>query len=247
MLEFESMETATTVTNNGHEYASKSRTDTALGFGIAGTALGVLNALGTGWLGTKMTNGSSTNNNSNGNGGISQEEAYIERSMAAEELARQKEYYEGRLVSQKSLADAFFDAYQRDIDNSFMLYKNQRDMNDAITKESHDNYDKLKQMNIDNSFMLYKNQRDEKDNIMAAIYTNNSNVNDKINKLQSQVDVMAAIRPYQDALINAKIDKNAILADYNLSRRTCRMIEGQLVLPDNLVSGFTSYNSFNVQ
>ena len=53
---------------------------------------------------------------------------------------------------------------------------------------------------------------------------------------------MSAIRPYQDALINAKIDKNALIADYNLSRRTCRMIEGQVVLPNSPeVTGFTSY------
>ena len=55
---------------------------------------------------------------------------------------------------------------------------------------------------------------------------------------------MQAIRPYQDALINAKIDNNALVADYNLSRRTCRMIEGQLVLPNSPeVTGYTSYNT----
>ena len=38
------------------------------------------------------------------------------------------------------------------------------------------------------------------------------------------------------------IEKNAILADYNLSKRTCRMIEGQLVLPNTpVVSGYGSY------
>ena len=84
---------------------------------------------------------------------------------------------------------------------------------------------------VDNSFQLYKQGRDDKDIL-----------NEKISQLQSKVDVMAAVRPYQDALINSQIEKNAILADYNLSKRTCRMIEGQLVLPNTpVVSGYGSY------
>jgi hypothetical protein len=53
---------------------------------------------------------------------------------------------------------------------------------------------------------------------------------------------MAAIRPYQDALINAKIDQNALVSDFNLYRRTCRMISGELVLPSTpTVTGYPSY------
>ena len=54
---------------------------------------------------------------------------------------------------------------------------------------------------------------------------------------------MAAIRPYQDALLNAKIEQNALIADFNLSRRTCRMITGELVLPSTpTVTGYASYS-----
>lgn len=236
----ENMETATTMTNCTHETASKSRTDTALGFGIAGTALGVLNALGTGWLGTKMN--CEPQNGKKSDDCINKEELFLERSIAATNLATQKEAYENKLSGQRELTNAFFDAYKRDVDNSFMLYKNQRDSYDAVQKEAHDNYDALKQMNIDSSFQLYKNHRDDKDAIMAAIYSSNNSVNEKINKLENKVDIMAAVRPYQDALINCKIDKNALISDFNLHKRTCRMIEGQLVLPDNLISGYTSVN-----
>jgi hypothetical protein len=53
---------------------------------------------------------------------------------------------------------------------------------------------------------------------------------------------MAAIRPYQDALINAKIDNVAVNANYNLEKRTCKMITGQLVLPSTpTVTGYGSY------
>ena len=55
--------------------------------------------------------------------------------------------------------------------------------------------------------------------------------------------MMAAIRPYQDALINAKIDNVAMVADFNLPRRTCRMISGEVVVPSTpTVTGYASYS-----
>lgn len=96
-------------------------------------------------------------------------------------------------------------------------------------------FNNLKQYNIDNSFALYKYSRDSHDEL-----------NDKINCIASKVDVMNAIRPYQDALINAKIDQNALIADFNLSRRTCRMISGELVLPSTpTITGYASYSHCN--
>lgn len=151
---------------------------------------------------------------------VTNEDLYVERKECQDYLDLTKEYYTGRLINQRELSDAFFASYKRDVDNSFSLYKNQRDMNDA-----------LNQRITDASFGLYKNQRDEKDELV-----------NKINDVEKKVDVMAAIRPYQDALINAKIDNNALLADYALSKRTCRMIQGELVLPSTpTVTGFGSY------
>ena len=90
---------------------------------------------------------------------------------------------------------------------------------------------------VDDSFALYKGQRDDKDALIS-----------KINDVEKKVDVMAAIRPYQDALINAKIDNVALLGDFNLARRTCRMITGELVLPSTpTVTGYASYNPCNCQ
>lgn len=84
---------------------------------------------------------------------------------------------------------------------------------------------------VDDSFALYKGQRDNKDELLA-----------KINEVEKKVDVMAAIRPYQDALINTKIDNVALVSDFNLARRTCRMIQGELVLPSTpTVTGYPSY------
>ena len=94
------------------------------------------------------------------------------------------------------------------------------------------NFFDLYKMNVDTSFGLYKSNRDTKDELIS-----------KIDKLERQVDVMAAIRPYQDALINAKIDNVALVGDFNLARRTCKMIQGELVLPSTpTVTGYASYN-----
>ena len=68
----------------------------------------------------------------------------------------------------------------------------------------------------------------------------------KIADVEKKVDVMSAVRPYQDALINAKIDNVALVGDFNLARRTCRMITGELVLPSTpTVTGYPSYSPCN--
>jgi hypothetical protein len=112
----------------------------------------------------------------------------------------------------------------------------------ATQKEINKNFFDLYKMNIntswglyknhvDDSFALYKGQRDDKDALIA-----------KINDVEKKVDVMAAVRPYQDALINAKIDNVALVGDFNLARRTCKMITGELVLPSTpTVTGYPSY------
>ena len=83
---------------------------------------------------------------------------------------------------------------------------------------------------VDADFGLYKSTRDGFDALAA-----------RIGELETKVAVGAAIRPYQDALINCKIDKVADHAAFDLYRRTCRMIEGDVVLPSTpTVTGFQS-------
>lgn len=104
----------------------------------------------------------------------------------------------------------------------------------AQMKELNAAFYALDKQDTNNAFGLYKNQRDIKDEL-----------EDKIASLNSKVDVMAAIRPYQDALINSKIDNVAQVADFNLFKRTCRMLQGELVLPDASVTGFPSFYGCN--
>ena len=110
--------------------------------------------------------------------------------------------------------------------NFFDLYKMNVDTSFGLYKN-----------HVDDSFKLYKGQRDQADVIMA-----------KIADVEKKVDVMAAVRPYQDALINCKIDNVAMVGDFNLARRTCRMIQGELVLPSTpTVTGYASYSPCNPQ
>ena len=181
-----------------HDVPSMAKANAGLTLGIIGTALGALNGMGNGSGLLSGLFGGGCGSCSK-NAGITNEELYIERSQAAEYLATTKQYYEGMIQTNKSITDAFFDSYKRDVDNSFMLYKSQRDADDVLAK--------------------------------------------RIDEVDKKVDVMAAVRPYQDALINAKIDNVAQNADFNLFKRTCRMLQGELVLPDTSVSGFPSYSS----
>ena len=118
-------------------------------------------------------------------------------------------------------------ANKEDLNNKFFgLYKMSTDSSFALYKQ-----------HVDDSFALYKGQRDTKDDLLA-----------KISDIEKKVDVMSAVRPYQDALINAKIDNVALVGDFNLARRTCRMITGELVLPSTpTVTGYPSYSPCNPQ
>lgn len=110
--------------------------------------------------------------------------------------------------------------------NFFDLYKMNVDTSFGLYKN-----------HVDDSFALYKGQRDQADALMS-----------KIADVEKKVDVMSAVRPYQDALINAKIDNVALVGDFNLARRTCKMIQGELVLPSTpTVTGYASYNPCNPQ
>lgn len=175
---------------------------------IIGTSLAGLLALGgnngQGLLGNLLggNNGNKCPNNQNGNYVMTQEELYLERKQCDNYIDITKQYYQGAIDFNKSLTDSFFAAYERDVKNSFDLYKLNRDTKDELSR--------------------------------------------RIEDIDKKVDIMAAVRPYQDALINEKINCNAMIADFNLARRTCRMIQGELVLPSTpTVTGYASYNPCN--
>ena len=186
------------------EYASNSKGNAALTTGIIGTALSGILAMKTGLFNGLFGGPGSGQAPDFHACGCPHGELYNERKEQEDFVALTKQYYEGVIGTQASINQKFFDLYK---------------------------------MNVDNSFGLYKGQRDSKDELVA-----------KINEVDKKVDMMAAVRPYQDALINAKIDNVALVGDFNLARRTCRMITGELVLPSTpTVTGYASYSPCNPQ
>lgn len=164
---------------------------------IIGTSLSAINGAG-GIFG--LMNGKGSNTTCGGQTGMTNEELYLERTQCQNYLNTTKQYYEGKIEEIDRMNNAFFRLYKNDVDNSFTLYKGQRDSDDILAS--------------------------------------------KISEVDKKVDIMAAIRPYQDALIDNKIEKAELMAQYNLDRRTCRMITGQLVLPSTpTVTGYGSYFS----
>lgn len=89
---------------------------------------------------------------------------------------------------------------------------------------------------VDADFGLYKSTRDSFDITNA-----------RVGELEKQVAVLIATRPYQDALIQSDIRRVAEHADFNLFRRTCRMITGELVLPNTPITFWDVYVALNAQ
>lgn len=102
----------------------------------------------------------------------------------------------------------------------------------GLYKDNRDNIDGLNNRINNELFSLYKYTRDKDDETSA-----------RLAKLEQEVAVNTAIRPYQDKLIQCEIDK-AFTAGINyVDRKTCRMISGQLVLPSTpTVTGYAGYN-----
>ena len=177
------------------EWASNAKGNAGLTLGIIGTALG-------GLIGLKDGIFSGIFGGPDKDAGVPHGERYNERKEQEDYVALTKQYYENVIANQANVSQKFFDLYK---------------------------------MNVDNSFGLYKGQRDSKDELIS-----------KINEVDKKVDMMAAVRPYQDALINCKIDNVALVSDFNLARRTCRMIQGELVLPSTpTVTGYASFSPCN--
>lgn len=104
----------------------------------------------------------------------------------------------------------------------FGLYKSQIDADFGLYKSTRDGFDILNAKQQDDAFKLYKSQRDGDDAIMKELCD-----------LKAQVAINAAVRPYQDKLIQCEIDK-AFTAGINYTdRKTCNVIYGEVCLPNS--------------
>ena len=115
-----------------------------------------------------------------------------------------------------------------DVNEKFQLYKSQVDADFGLYKTSRDLYDNVNDKLNSTAFGLYRNQRDGFD-VLAA----------RIAQLEKDAAVSAAVRPYQDKLIQCEIDK-AFTAGINYTdRKTATCIHGIVTLPNTpTVTGF---------
>ena len=203
------------------EYASKGVAGTALGLGIAGTALWLLNG-GLGGCGNGLfgLNGRCNGSSIAAGAAIAAEDAnsrYLERKECEDYVTLVNGLWKKSYDQQQ---ERFADR-QTINQEMFGIYSSMRNGFDTINAK-----------HTADLFALYKSTRDDKDAILAEVGT-----------LRTEVAVMKAIRPYQDKLIQCDINNVAQQADFNLFRRTCRMISGEVVLPNTpVVTGYGSYS-----
>lgn len=221
------------------DYASKGVAGTGLGLGIAGTALGLLalNGNGRGLFGWGGGANVPENVNINAVGGAGTYGAAAPTAFQAwekscdEAIALTNAMWGLKAGSMQ----ADYDHRNVDVAEKFSLYKSQVDADFGLYKSVRDLYDSTNERMNAANFGLYKNQRDGFDAIMA-----------RVSQLEKEVAVGAAIRPYQDKLIQCEIEK-AYTAGINYTdRKTCRMISGAVVLPSTpTTTGFQSYSCCN--
>lgn len=199
------------------EYASKGLAGTALGLGIGGLAVSLLNN-GCNPLGIFGRN-CGTNA---GEVAIAANEQYLERKQCADFVELVNGMWQKAYDAQKARQD------DRNVLNAelFNIYSAMRNGFDAINAKHNED-----------AFNLYKYSRDSKDELSS-----------EIGELRTELAVLKATRPYQDALIQCDIRRVAEHADFNLWRRTCRMITGEVVLPNTpVIEGYASYNPCHIQ
>ena len=202
------------------EYASKGLAGTALGIGIGGLALALLNGNGRGVFGS-LGNGMPDNVNINTYGGMT---ASNTAPTALEVMEKECDDEVKLLTDMFGLkldtANKFYAMRETDIAEKFSMYKGATDAINAENRRAMQAEFGLYKSQIDADFGLYKNQRDQYDALQA-----------KYSDLDKKVAIMEALTPYKEKLMMAYVNE-----------KCCRKIDGQLVLPSTpVVTGYGSY------
>lgn len=213
------------------------KANAGLTLGIIGTALGAWALFGNrrnGILGTTGLGSGLGGANININGfetglGTAAPSAFQAWEKGCEDtLSLQKGLYDWALAQQ---SQRFTD--RQTIDSElFSVWKSQVDSDFGLYKSTRDSFDVLNTKQEQAAFQLYKSQRDSDDEIRK-----------ELSDLKAQVAINAAIRPYQDKLIQCEIDK-AFTAGVNYTdRKTCKAIYGEVCLPNTpVVTGYVGAN-----
>nr|DAD97857.1 MAG TPA: hypothetical protein [Myoviridae sp. ctkmZ20] len=202
------------------EYASKGLAGTALGIGIGGLALALLNGNGRGVFGS-LGNGMPDNVNINTYGGMTASNtAPTALEVMEKECADEVKLLTDMFGLKLDTANKFYATRETDVAEKFGLYKSQVDAINAENRRAMQAEFGLYKSQIDADFGLYKNQRDQYDALQA-----------KYCDLDKKVSVMEALTPYKEKLMMAYVNE-----------KTCNCLRGQLVLPSTpVISGYGSY------
>ena len=190
------------------EYASKGLAGTALGIGIGGLALALLNGNGRGVFGS-LGNGMPDNVNINTYGGMTASNT----APTALEVMEKEFDDEVKLLTDMfglklDTANKFYAMRETDIAEKFSMYKGATDAINAENRRAMQAEFNLYKSQIDSDFGLYKNQRDQYDALQA-----------KYSDLDKKVAVMEALTPYKEKLMMAYVNE-----------KCCRKIDGVLGL-----------------
>lgn len=202
------------------EYASKGLAGTALGIGIGGLALALLNGNGRGVFGS-LGNGMPDNVNINTYGGMTASNtAPTALEVMEKECADEVKLLTDMFGLKLDTANKFYAMRETDIAEKFSMYKGANDAINAENRRAMQAEFGLYKSQVDADFGLYKNQRDQYDALQA-----------KYSDLDKKVAVMEALTPYKEKLMMAYVNE-----------KCCRKIDGQLVLPSTpVVTGYGSY------
>ena len=200
--------------NGGWDGNNRAKSNWALGLGIAGTVLGGAAVAKQGGLGSILGPNAAPSNTVVYTGPANCPAAAFEKECN-DILNVTKGMYDLFIIGQQNAAKA----REVDVAEKFGLYVNNRD-----------NIDRVNGRINDELFSLYKYTRDKDDETNAKIYD-----------IAQQVAINTAVRPYQDKLIQCKIDEVYTSLINYVDRKTCRLIPGRLVLPSTpTVTGYSA-------
>ena len=200
--------------HGGWEGNTRAKSNWALGLGIGGLVAGGIALARQGGIGGILGPSAAPSNTVVYTGPASCPAAAFEKECN-DILNVTKGMYDLYIVGQQNAAKA----REIDVAEKFGLYVNNRD-----------NLDRVNGRLNDELFSLYKYTRDKDDETNAKIYD-----------IAQQVAINTAVRPYQDKLIQCKIDEVYTSLINYVDRKTCRLIPGRLVLPSTpTVTGYSA-------
>ena len=190
------------------EYASKGLAGTALGIGIGGLALALLNGNGRGVFGSLGGSNMPENVNINAYGANASSNQPTALQVMEKECADEVKLLTDMFGLKLDTSNKFYAMRETDIAEKFSMYKGATDAINAENRRAMQAEFNLYKSQIDSDFGLYKNQRDQYDALQA-----------KYSDLDKKVAVMEALTPYKEKLMMAYVNE-----------KCCRKIDGVLGL-----------------